>query len=99
MAHELNAMRAVFDYAVQLGLMLSNPAKDIKRRKVLQKPMVIPTREQFKNLVAAIRESDGRTGSQRQAKNGADLVELLALHSPRCCRLNDNSHSAGNPEA
>ena len=86
MAHELNAMRNVFDYAVQLGLMLSNPAKDIKRRKVVQQPMVIPTREQFKNLVEAIRESDGRKGSQRQAKQGADLVELLAYSG---CRVHE----------
>lgn len=86
MAHELNAMRNVFDYAVQLGLMLSNPAKDIKRRKVIQQSAVIPTKEQFKNLVAAIRESDGRLGSQRQAKDGADLVELLAFSG---CRIHE----------
>lgn len=86
MAHELNAMRAVFDYAAQLGLILSNPAKDIKRRKVIQAPIVIPTREQFKTLVATIRESDGRAGSQRQAKNGADLVELLAYSG---CRIHE----------
>lgn len=86
MAHELNAMRAVFDYAVKLGLMLSNPAKDIKRRKIVQQAMVIPTREQFKALIAKIRESDGRAGSQRQAKNGADLVELLAYSG---CRVHE----------
>lgn len=86
MAHELNAMRNVFDYAVQLGLMLSNPAKDIKRRKVVQQAIVIPTKEQFKNLVATIRESDGRAGSQRQAKDGADLVELLAYSG---CRIHE----------
>lgn len=86
MAHELNAMRAVFEYAVQLGLMLSNPAKDIKRRKVIQQPIVIPTREQFRNLIAQIRASDGRAGSQRKAKNGADLVELLAYSG---CRIHE----------
>jgi len=86
MAHELNAMRAVFDYAVKLGLMLSNPAKDIKRRKIVQQPMVIPTKDQFKALVAKIRESDGRAGSQRQAKDGADLVELLAYSG---CRVHE----------
>jgi integrase len=84
MAHELNVMRAVFDYAVRLGLMLSNPATDIKRRKVVQKPLVIPTREQFRNLVAAIRENDGRDDSQKKAKPGADLVELLAYSG---CRI------------
>ena len=84
MAHELNVMRAVFDYAVRLGLMLSNPAAAIKRRKVIPKPMVIPTREQFRKLVAAIRENDGRLDSQQKAKPGADLVELLAYSG---CRI------------
>ncbi len=86
MAHELNTMRAVFDYAVRLGLMLTNPAKEIKRRKVIQAPIIIPTREQFRNLVAAIRQSDGRPDSQKKAKPGADLVELLAYSG---CRLGE----------
>ncbi len=86
MAHELNVMRNVLDYAVQLGLMMTNPAKDIKRRRVVNAPVVIPTRDQFKNLVAAIRESDGRPGSQLKAKDGADLVELLAYSG---CRIHE----------
>jgi integrase len=64
--------------------MLTNPAKEIERRKVVQKPMVIPTREQFRKLVAAIRENDGRQDSQVKAKPGADLVELLAYSG---CRI------------
>ncbi|HRE05082.1 MAG TPA: tyrosine-type recombinase/integrase [Opitutaceae bacterium] len=86
MAHELNAMRAVFDYAFELGIVLSNPAKGIKRRKIIQAPIVIPTRSQFRNLLAAIRDSDGRADSQRKAKPGADFVELLAYSG---CRLNE----------
>jgi integrase len=86
MAHELNALRAVFDYAVDHGLMLANPAKKIKRRKVIHSPMTIPTREQFRQLVDAIRESDGRELSQHMAAMGADLVELLAYSG---CRLNE----------
>jgi integrase len=81
-------MRAVFDYSVRLGLMLSNPAKDIKRRKVVQKPMVIPTREQFRKLVATIRENDGRQDSQAKAKSGADLVEFLAYSGCRIAEAN-----------
>ena len=86
MAHELNTMRAIFDYAMRLGLMLANPAKEIRRRKVVQSLIIIPTREQFKNLVAAIRQSDGRPDSQKKAKPGADLVELLAFSG---CRLGE----------
>ena len=83
MAHELNTMRAVFEYAIRLGLMLSNPAKHIKRKKVVLKPMDIPTREQFRQLVDAIRQSDGRVDSQMKAQPGADLVELLAYSGCR----------------
>jgi integrase len=86
MAHELNTMRAVFDYAAQHGLLLANPAKHIKRRKVTLAPMVIPTREQFRRLVEAIRQSDGRADSQRKAAPGADLVELLAYSG---CRIHE----------
>ena len=51
LVHELDTMRLIFDYAIWLGLMLTNPAKDIKRRKVISKPIEVPTREQFKKLV------------------------------------------------
>ena len=83
-AHELNVMRAVFDFAVQKGWMLDNPAAHIKRKKITQAKIDVPTREQFQKLVAAIRQSDGREDSQRKAKPGADLIELLAYSG---CRL------------
>jgi integrase len=66
--------------------MLNNPAKDIQRRKAVHKPMVIPTREQFRRLVETIRQSDGRPDSQQKAKAGADLVELLAYSG---CRISE----------
>ena len=69
-----------------LGSMLNNPARDIKRRKVVQKAITVPTREQFKTLLATIRESDGRLDSQQKAKPGADLVELLAYSG---CRIHE----------
>lgn len=86
MVHELDTMRLVFEYAIRHGLMLSNPADGIKRRKIAPKPIEIPTREQFRKLVAAIRENDGRPDSQRKAKAGADLVELLAYSG---CRIHE----------
>lgn len=85
-AHELNAMRSIFDYAVRLGLMLDNPASEIERKKITQARIVVPTREQFRDIVAAIRESDGRADSQARAKAGADFVELLAYTG---CRLHE----------
>ena len=86
LAHELNAMRVIFDYAVRLGLMLTNPAQGMKRRKVIQARITVPTRQQFRDILAAIRESDGRTDSQAKAKPGADFVELLAYSG---CRLHE----------
>ena len=86
MAHELNVLSNVFDYGADPGLMLSNPARGIRRLKILQTPITVPTRDQFKRLIAAIRESDGRRDSQAKAKPGADLVELLAYSS---CRIHE----------
>lgn len=84
--HELDTMRLVFDYAVRLGLMLSNPAAGIKRPKVVQEQIIVPTREQFPKLIAAMRLSDGRPHIQAKAKHGADLVELLAYSG---CRIHE----------
>lgn len=81
--HELETMRAVFSYAQRHGLLLSNPAADIKRPRITFAKIVVPSREQFKNLVAAIRYSDGRQDSQTKSKAGADLVEFLAYSGAR----------------
>jgi integrase len=85
-AHELDTMNGVFDYAKEQGLILRNPAQSIKRKRILPAKVEIPTLEQFRRLVAAIRHSDGRPDSQAKAKDGADLVELLAYSG---CRLNE----------
>ena len=84
MAKELNVMRPIFSYAVRTGLMLANPAADIRPHKFIQKPITVPTRDQFRLLLATIRQSDGRADSQQKAKPGADLVELLAYSG---CRI------------
>jgi integrase len=86
LVHELDTMRLVFDYAVKLGLMLANPAKDIKRRKIITEPIAVPSLEQFQKLVAGMREADGRSHIQAKAKPGADLVELLAYSG---CRIQE----------
>lgn len=85
-AHELDTMRAVFNYAIDLGLVLANPSKDIKRRKIVSKLIQVPSRDDFQRLVAIIRQSDGRVSSQAKAKEGADPVELLAYSG---CRLDE----------
>lgn len=86
MNRELELMRGIFGYAVKLGLMINDPSDGIERRRVVQAQMQIPTRDQFKQLVAVIRASDGRTESIRKAQPSADLVELLAYSG---CRLSE----------
>ena len=85
-AHELDTMRGVLGYAVEIGLRVDNPAAHIQRKPIRSKRPTVPTREQFRQLVAAIRESDGRPDSQAKAREGADLVELLAYSG---CRLDE----------
>ncbi len=81
--HELDVMKGVFEFALDRGLILSNPARHIKRRRVVSKQIVVPSLEQFKQLVRAIRQSDGHQGSQEKTKEGADLIEFLAFSGAR----------------
>jgi site-specific recombinase XerD len=76
-------MKTVFEFALERGLILSNPAKHIKRRKVISKQIVVPSLDQFKQLVSAIRLSDGKKDNQKKSKDGADLVEFLAYSGAR----------------
>lgn len=85
-AHELDTMRAVFAYAVEIGLRVDNPAAHIKRKPIRQKRAIIPTRDQFRQLLAGIRASDGRPSTQAKARKCADLIELLAYSG---CRLDE----------
>jgi integrase len=76
--HERRVLLAVLDYAVRDGLLLDNPArKVVPVRKIPKSKIVIPTREQFAKLVAAIRQADVR------AKPAGDLVELLGYSGMR----------------
>ena len=84
--HELGLMKAVLAFARKRGLILDSPAADIARKRISQPVINVPTREQLKALIAAIRDSDGRADSQAKAKAGADLVELLAYSG---CRLGE----------
>ncbi|WP_404422006.1 tyrosine-type recombinase/integrase [Nibricoccus sp. IMCC34717] len=83
---ELELMHGVFGYAIRLGLILKDPSEGIERRRVVQAKIQIPSRQEFRDLIAAIRKSDGRKENQDKAQAGADLVELLAYSG---CRLNE----------
>lgn len=83
-AHELGTMKAVFEYAIAHGILWRNPARGIKRRRIIAtREKRIPSRDQFAQIIAAIRQSDGRKESQVAAKAGANFVELLAYSGMR----------------
>jgi integrase len=81
--HELDVLNSVFDFALHRGLILSNPARHIKRRKIISKQIVVPSLDQFKRLISAIRQSDGKKDNQEKSQDGANLVEFLAYSGAR----------------
>jgi integrase len=84
---ELDTMNAVFQYTVRHGLILTSPAANVERPTVRQPKIQVPSLSDFRQIIAAIRESDGRPGSQQRAKTGADLVELLAYSGARVAEI------------
>ncbi|MBG89060.1 MAG: hypothetical protein CMO80_19455, partial [Verrucomicrobiales bacterium] len=56
----VQVLRGILEIAVELGIRYDNPARHIKARKVKQKPLRLPTREQFTKLVKSIREVNKR---------------------------------------
>jgi integrase len=72
---ERETLILILDYAVKHGLLLENPAREIRRRKQEKKAILIPDHEQFKALVAELRSGKGR--------HAADLVEFLAYSGMR----------------
>ncbi len=75
--NERETLRAILDLGKRDGILLDNPAEVVPRRKLGKAKLVIPTREQFRQLVDTIRGMDCRAWA------GADLVELLAYSGMR----------------
>lgn len=75
--NERETLQAIFTYAQREGMIIDNPASHLGRRKAVHKIPEIPTRDQFRRLVAEMRKLDQRAAA------GADLVELLAYSGMR----------------
>ncbi len=71
-----DVLHRILDYACKHGLLLENPAKEIRRRQLSKEKIVIPTKEQFRQLLATMRANYGN--------DSADLVEFLGYSG---CRL------------
>lgn len=74
---DAQVLKAVLEYALHDGMILDNPARVIKRRKVVDKEIVIPSREEYESLLLTIDELDPR------ARESRNLVQLLALSGMR----------------
>ena len=72
---ELEVLRRVLDYGIDHGCLLDNPARKIKRRKGDKKPIMIPARDEFCQLLATMRANF--------AADSADFAELLATSGCR----------------
>jgi integrase len=75
---------AYFEEAIQDGLMFENPAANIEKLQPRAKRLVLPSREQFRQLVTEIRS----TGAWC-ARECGDLIEFLAYSG---CRLREAGH-------
>ena len=74
----LTAMRRVFKIGMDAGALFTDPTQGVKRGKVRQKKMELPSREQFLAMVEIIRTAGGRF-----SRPVADFVLGLALTGMR----------------
>jgi integrase len=75
---EAETLRLMLDYAMNdLRILLENPARAIKRRKVRSAERLIPSKEDFRALVAELRNGHKSTGE------AANFVEFLAYSGTR----------------
>jgi integrase len=78
----VDTLRHIFEIGIKHGVILSNPANVIGKVTPRQKPMRIPTREQFTVLVHEIRNAGGAV-----SHCSADLVEFLGYTG---CRVDES---------
>jgi hypothetical protein len=82
---DLEVLRRILDYACRHGMMLENPAKEITRRKLSRERIVIPSKNQFRQLLETMRRNNGQ--------DSADLVEFLAYSGCRLAEVvGDSNH-------
>jgi integrase len=76
--NSIGTLRAIFEEAIERGARFSNPAARLKRLRVRQKVLTLPTREQFLAFVQAIEEAGAP-----QSKDCANFVRFLAYSGLR----------------
>ena len=76
--NSLGTLRAIFAEAIERGARFNNPAAHLKRVKIRQRQLTLPSRDQFCRFVEEI-ESAGAP----QSKDCADFVRFLAFSGLR----------------
>jgi len=75
--YERDTLRLIFEYArLNLRIILDNPVDTVKKRKTDKPHTVIPTKDQFRVLLTALR-------NQPKAQPAAELIEFLAYSGLR----------------
>lgn len=69
----VQTLRSIFEIPVEAGVRYDNPARFIKTMKVRLKPLQLPTRTQFHQMVASV-----RAFNKRFSHDAASLIEFLA---------------------
>jgi integrase len=70
----IGTLRQILDITVEAGIRYENPARDLKRKKVVLRRPELPSYDQFLKFVSAI-ENSGRSSCYQ----AADLVRFLAF--------------------
>lgn len=83
----VGTLKLVLDIAVEAGARYDNPVTHIKRKRIRQKVLHLPSQDKFPELVVTIRKADGAWG-----RKCADLVEFLAYSG---CRKGEAARVAG----
>jgi integrase len=74
----LGVLRGVMAAAVKAGVLYTDPSGGLKRMKPAKKELILPSAEQFKNIVDFIAGAGAR-----QSRDCADMVRLLAYSGTR----------------
>jgi integrase len=80
----IDTLRLIFGLGIKKGLLFRNPAEDLSKRKPQPKFLILPTSEQFNQIVAIARKS----GAWCQTQAG-DMIEFLAYSG---CRLDESKY-------
>ena len=78
--YDLLTLKRIFKYAIETGIILSNPAETIKKLKESPKKMIIPTREEFAALIETL---EARARRDARTRHAVELVKLLAYSGMR----------------